>query len=42
VTKYQLIERYRARHDLPLSSPRGAPRNLAYHDVHHGRGLYQA
>src|ERR1700727_2636963 len=24
VTKYQLIERYRARHDLPLSSPRVA------------------
>ena len=25
VTKYQLIERYRARHDLPLSSPAGGP-----------------
>src|ERR1700729_3976946 len=40
VTKYQLIERYRARHDLPLSSPRGARLDLAYHDVHRGRGLY--
>ena len=25
VTKYQLIERYRAKHDLPLSSPAGRP-----------------
>jgi proteasome accessory factor A len=40
VTKYQLIERYWARHDLPLSSPRVAQLDLAYHDVHRGRGLY--
>jgi proteasome accessory factor A len=40
VTKYQLIERYRARHDLPLSSPRVAQLDLAYHDVRRGRGLY--
>jgi proteasome accessory factor A len=40
VTKYQLIERYRARHDLPLSAPRIAQLDLAYHDVHRGRGLY--
>ena len=40
VTKYQLIERYRAKHDLPLSSPRVAQPDLAYHDVHRGRGLY--
>jgi len=40
VTKYQLIERYRARHDLPLSSPRIAQLDLAYHDVHRGRGQY--
>jgi proteasome accessory factor A len=40
VTKYQLIERYRAKHDLPLSSPRVAQLDLAYHDVHRGRGLY--
>ena len=40
VTKYQLIARYRAKHDLPLSSPRIAQLDLAYHDVHRGRGLY--
>jgi proteasome accessory factor A len=40
VTKYQLIERYRARHDLPLSAPRVARLDLAYHDVRRGRGLY--
>jgi len=40
VTKYQLIERYRAKHDLPLSAPRVAQLDLAYHDVRRGRGLY--
>ena len=40
VTKYQLIERYRARHDLPWSSPRVAQLDLAYHDVSRSRGLY--
>ncbi len=40
VTKYQLIKRYRAHHDLPLSSPRIAQLDLAYHDVHRGRGQY--
>jgi proteasome accessory factor A len=40
VTKYQLIERYRAKHDLQLSHPRVAQLDLAYHDVHRGRGLY--
>ncbi len=40
VIKYQLIERYRARHDLPLSSPRVAQLDLAYHDVRRGRGQY--
>jgi proteasome accessory factor A len=40
VTKYQLIERYRVKHDLPLASPRVAQLDLAYHDVHRGRGLY--
>ncbi len=40
VTKYQLIERYRARHDLPMSSPRVAQLDLAYHDIQRGRGLY--
>jgi proteasome accessory factor A len=39
VTKYQLIERYRAAHDLPLSAPQVAQADLAYHDVHRGRGL---
>jgi proteasome accessory factor A len=40
VTKLQLIERYQAKHDLPLASPRIAQLDLAYHDVHRGRGLY--
>ncbi|HEX3749304.1 MAG TPA: Pup--protein ligase, partial [Streptosporangiaceae bacterium] len=40
ITKYQLIERYRAKHGLALSSPRVAQLDLAYHDVHRGRGLY--
>ncbi|GAB2838505.1 Pup--protein ligase [Actinocorallia aurea] len=40
VTKYQLIERYRHKYDLPLSSPRVAQLDLAYHDVHRNRGLY--
>ena len=40
VTKYQLIERYRSAHGLPLSAPRVAQLDLAYHDVRRGRGLY--
>ena len=40
VTKYQLIERYRDKHRLPLSSPRIAQIDLAYHDVSRRRGLY--
>ena len=40
ITKYLLIERYRGKHDLPLSSPRVAQLDLAYHDIHRGRGLY--
>jgi proteasome accessory factor A len=40
VTKYQLIERYRAAHGLPLSSPEIAQLDLAYHDVNRGRGGY--
>ncbi len=40
VIKYQLIERYRAKHDLALSSPRVAQLDLAYHDVNRRRGLY--
>lgn len=40
VIKYQLIEQYRAAHDLPLSAPQVARADLAYHDIHRGRGLY--
>jgi proteasome accessory factor A len=40
VIKHQLIERYRDKHDLPLSSPRIAQIDLAYHDVSRKRGLY--
>ena len=42
VIKYQLIERYRASHDLPVSAPRVARADLAYHDLRRGRGLYYA
>jgi proteasome accessory factor A len=40
VTKYQLVERYRSKHNLSLSSPRIAQIDLAYHDVSRRRGLY--
>ncbi|MBW3620894.1 MAG: Pup--protein ligase, partial [Actinobacteria bacterium] len=40
VAKYQLIETYRAKHDLPLAHPRVAMLDLAYHDVTRRRGLY--
>jgi proteasome accessory factor A len=40
ITKFQLIERYRAKHNMPLSAPRVAQIDLAYHDIHRGRGLY--
>ena len=40
VAKRALVERYRRRHDLPLSSPRVAMLDLAYHDVDRDRGLY--
>jgi proteasome accessory factor A len=40
VIKYQLIERYRASHDLPLSAPQVTRADLAYHDVRRDRGLY--
>jgi Pup-ligase protein. len=39
-TKFQLIERYRAKHGLPLASPRVAQLDLAYHDISRNRGLY--
>ncbi|MGY2084807.1 Pup--protein ligase [Blastococcus sp. SYSU DS0539] len=38
--KYSLIERYRAKRDLPMSSPRIAQMDLAYHDISRTRGLY--
>ena len=40
VIKHRLVERYQAKHDLALSSPRIAQIDLAYHDVHRSRGLY--
>jgi proteasome accessory factor A len=40
VMKHQLIERYRTKHGIPLSSPRIAQIDLAYHDVSRRRGLY--
>jgi proteasome accessory factor A len=40
LAKYQLIERYRAAHRLPLSAPQIARLDLAYHDVNRGRGGY--
>jgi proteasome accessory factor A len=40
VTKFLLLERYRDKHNLPLSHPRVALMDLAYHDVNRDRGLY--
>jgi proteasome accessory factor A len=40
VIKYQLIERYRAEHDVPLSAPEVNQADLAYHGIHRDRGLY--
>jgi len=40
VVKYHLIEAYRERHDLPLTHPRVALIDLAYHDVTRARSLY--
>ncbi|MDQ4085532.1 MAG: Pup--protein ligase [Actinomycetota bacterium] len=40
VIKLGLIERYRAKQGLPLSHPRIAQLDLAYHDIHRNRGLY--
>jgi proteasome accessory factor A len=39
-TKYQLVERYRNKFDLPLSSPRIAQLDLTYHDIRRDRGLF--
>ncbi|MFD2468771.1 MULTISPECIES: Pup--protein ligase [Amycolatopsis] len=38
--KHRLVERYRAKHDLDLSSPRVAQLDLAYHDIRRGRGVF--
>src|SRR5690349_3759978 len=40
VTKLRLIERYQAKHEIPMSHPRIAQLDLAYHDARPGRGLY--
>jgi proteasome accessory factor A len=40
VAKMLMIERYRAKHQLPLSSAKVALLDLAYHDVNRARGLY--
>jgi proteasome accessory factor A len=40
VIKYHLLEAYRGRHDLPLSSPKIALMDLQYHDVNRERGLF--
>jgi proteasome accessory factor A len=40
VIKYQLIERYRAEHDVPMSAPQVAQSDLAYHDIRRSCSLY--
>jgi proteasome accessory factor A len=40
VSKMLLVERFRAKHGLPLSHPKVALMDLAYHDVNRTRGLY--
>ncbi|MHB1801806.1 MAG: proteasome accessory factor PafA2 family protein, partial [Actinomycetes bacterium] len=40
VAKRHLIERYRQRHGIPMSHPRVAQLDLAYHDIRRDRGLY--
>jgi len=40
VAKYHLIDRYKERHNLPLSSARLALIDLNYHDVNRDRGLF--
>ncbi|GDY28582.1 Pup--protein ligase [Gandjariella thermophila] len=38
--KYRLVERYRAKAGLELSSPRIAQLDLSYHDIRRGRGVF--
>ncbi|CAN5807350.1 Pup--protein ligase [soil metagenome] len=40
VIKYKLLERYRDRRHLPMSDPKLAMLDLAYHDVDRTRGIY--
>ena len=40
VIKHNLIEAYRARHDIPLGHPRVALLDLQYHDVSRTRGVF--
>jgi proteasome accessory factor A len=40
VAKHLMIERYRSKHGLPLSHPKVALMDLAFHDVNRQRGLY--
>src|SRR5262249_50189992 len=40
VIKHELIEAYRARHELPLTHPRVALIDLSYHDASQDRSLY--
>jgi proteasome accessory factor A len=40
VIKHNLIENYRAKHDLPLTHPRVALLDLQYHDVNRQRGVF--
>ncbi|MGH9086601.1 MAG: proteasome accessory factor PafA2 family protein, partial [Acidimicrobiales bacterium] len=40
VAKYRLIEQVRQRHGVPLSHPKAALVDLAYHDVDRTRGLF--
>src|SRR5699024_2897822 len=40
MAKYLLLERYRSKYDLSLSSPRVAQLDLTYHDIHRDRGLF--
>jgi proteasome accessory factor A len=38
--KYRLVEQYRAKHNMELSSARVAQLDLAYHDIRRGRGVF--
>ncbi len=40
VIKHNLVEAYRARHDLDLADPKVALVDLQYHDVNRERGLF--